>query len=819
MQLSPEVYVLDDEEIQIDNETSLDGESQNILAETENDKESSYKFSSINEVTATLNLDSAWQKIASSTGTDVLKKDGTDWLYKNEAGEKKSLTEEIKDESLKERFGEILKGLNEEGFAIAEFKKNDADNILVREVYFADEKGNISYEIFNLKLEQENTLYNFVDPTETDDSDIFLSYLAHKKTSLTTSENVLKHKAAIKKNTVLNSSDSFWDKLFQPKPESEDGVEAPADIFDLFTANSSKQLAEPIQKAENNTEISLEDLFTFQTDDGHVKTQHQEPARAVVEAQQVTIVKNLYAEPATNKTESHGLKEPSIISILRNTGSGNGGSEPGKALSDSGKDGLIEARPYIKNLDEPEALNILGETEPAEEPADYKNNTPEKDDSFVGMVIDPLKASSKQEKESLKQDLIKVFKMTGHSIAPQPDLGITKEAVYDSSVAAELVFTEQKMETANNIQEEVRGVNEYIEAPTQETLVITQTPQNKQVDRVITIQKVRNQADARTKEPQIDINSAVLEPAVINTQDIKDTEVKVSNLLTPEQQDAQLLPLETAKEDFNEINAPVSPLYIDKPVIELGIEPITVEEQIQQPLASLVKTEPVKQELKASTQHTLMSQEMARPAITQKEIVKTLLKPVPPTAIRTFRQEQRQSAAQRQDSAENTREAISALQSLTKNAEVFRVNNNRQEVRATAPRNEKTPITHAKPQRPTVKPKETPREEDQEQITNTRQDIIKEITRLTKMRAINSSQAEAPGSQKRTLAELSQARITEPPQTSYRPMQKNTRTQKSRTLENSRQTLRTAQNIIQISGDTQSTQPNQSQTPIIRLAA
>src|SRR3989344_8716687 len=108
-----------------------------------------------------------WTKVIESPGGDVLQKEskGREWLYRDEGSEKTSLTA---DQTVGGRHKEILNDLYDKGFAISEYQKPEL-NILVKEVYFADEKGNIFYQIFEREPEEPEALIEqFSDFGESD---------------------------------------------------------------------------------------------------------------------------------------------------------------------------------------------------------------------------------------------------------------------------------------------------------------------------------------------------------------------------------------------------------------------------------------------------------------------------------------------------------------------------------------------------------------------------------------------------------------------------------------------------------------------------
>ncbi len=115
--------------------------------------ENNFQHGSLEEVKISLGLDfSQWEKTAQSMGGDILKKDGKEWLFETEEGEKVSNTEQVKGSSIESSHLQILDGLYNYGYAVSGFISHTPGE-LSRElhIYFADENGRISYEIYKFQ--------------------------------------------------------------------------------------------------------------------------------------------------------------------------------------------------------------------------------------------------------------------------------------------------------------------------------------------------------------------------------------------------------------------------------------------------------------------------------------------------------------------------------------------------------------------------------------------------------------------------------------------------------------------------------------------
>jgi hypothetical protein len=113
---------------------------------TESEAAKQFQYSSVEDVVKSLPDAEQWEKKAASSGGDYLKWDTQEWVYKEASGKESSITDQVTGE-LKGRHTEILEGLFSQGFAISERVEGQT---LLREVYFADEKGKISYEVYSL---------------------------------------------------------------------------------------------------------------------------------------------------------------------------------------------------------------------------------------------------------------------------------------------------------------------------------------------------------------------------------------------------------------------------------------------------------------------------------------------------------------------------------------------------------------------------------------------------------------------------------------------------------------------------------------------
>lgn len=128
-------------------EKNLDTDN-SIQQKLETHTEGEFQFSSLEEITSTLiNPDEDWKSLAASQGGDVLKKENPEWIFKGTNGEIFSITQAVKCTEIENRHKQILENLYSKGYAVSELENSDQD-LITLEIYFADDKGNISFEIF-----------------------------------------------------------------------------------------------------------------------------------------------------------------------------------------------------------------------------------------------------------------------------------------------------------------------------------------------------------------------------------------------------------------------------------------------------------------------------------------------------------------------------------------------------------------------------------------------------------------------------------------------------------------------------------------------
>ncbi len=131
-----------------------DDEGLGMLPETEGEAEFQEKFGSLPELVAALGPQQVgWEKVAASSGGDVLKRDGHEWVFRDKDGQETSVTQAVQGTAIEARHAGILEQLYNQGFAVSEFERDR--ETLVREVYFADEKGRISFEVYAFNKEQD----------------------------------------------------------------------------------------------------------------------------------------------------------------------------------------------------------------------------------------------------------------------------------------------------------------------------------------------------------------------------------------------------------------------------------------------------------------------------------------------------------------------------------------------------------------------------------------------------------------------------------------------------------------------------------------
>lgn len=266
------------------------------LAEDQPDgkEEQQFQFSSLSEVVQSLDTAQGWEKVAVSTGGDVLKRDTKEWVYKDESGKEVSITAAVQGQDVAERHGQILENLYSQGFSVSEFQKPDSD-LVVREIYFADEKGNISYEVYNFQTEPEKVLpgsndSEFLDDGFYDDLLQAQSVTDHESAANLTAQSAAGSREATKMEAVASE--------IQPEVsgiELQDMDDGNLDLDEIIKPSvQAKILTTPDENLpliENSPTLEQSaDLITAVEDDdyGDVPKDEVSPREAVLEILETT---------------------------------------------------------------------------------------------------------------------------------------------------------------------------------------------------------------------------------------------------------------------------------------------------------------------------------------------------------------------------------------------------------------------------------------------------------------------------------------------------------------------------------------------------
>ncbi len=121
------------------------------IQHTEEQEEKSFKFNSLDEVKESLGIEKNENllKVYTSPKGNILKGGGHEWIFRDEEGKEFSHTEAVKSSKLEQQNNKILDELYNSGVSINEFTtEKDGQQKTELHIYFADEKGHISYEIF-----------------------------------------------------------------------------------------------------------------------------------------------------------------------------------------------------------------------------------------------------------------------------------------------------------------------------------------------------------------------------------------------------------------------------------------------------------------------------------------------------------------------------------------------------------------------------------------------------------------------------------------------------------------------------------------------
>lgn len=223
--------------------------------------EQKYQFNSLEEVLAAhAPKDKDWSVSFSSQNEGAmagyLKSETHEWIYKDTKGEKKSLTNSINGKEEKERHTKILEDLYSQGWSVVEYWHPETQKI-IREIYFSDNKGKISFQTYDLRAE-----IVFENLNEDGDGSISENEPLSTSLSLITTPGITfdlnsfftgKPKQQIEAKAEASAWDEFWDDLFKQQPkEFPAGKEKnPLSIFGFEKPKAQNPELKPAAKRLN----------------------------------------------------------------------------------------------------------------------------------------------------------------------------------------------------------------------------------------------------------------------------------------------------------------------------------------------------------------------------------------------------------------------------------------------------------------------------------------------------------------------------------------------------------------------------------------
>lgn len=224
--------------------------------------QNAFSYSSLNEVLAANSPSGEdWAETFSSEGENFLKADSREWYYKNPKGEASSLTATLKGSEEESRHVQIVSELFSQGWSTVEYLDKFSGN-MVREVYFADEKGRISFKAYEFKAKAVDIdpVKDLVDEImdDMDDGDEEVETLKNKGLDLVID---LTPSLALGSNVKkAEAKDAVWDSLFS----SNSDVKEVTSVFDIFGSQKENGALKEEEKTEEPkavTEMNFLELF------------------------------------------------------------------------------------------------------------------------------------------------------------------------------------------------------------------------------------------------------------------------------------------------------------------------------------------------------------------------------------------------------------------------------------------------------------------------------------------------------------------------------------------------------------------------------
>ncbi|MBL8029847.1 MAG: hypothetical protein JNN11_01220 [Candidatus Doudnabacteria bacterium] len=208
-------------------------------------KADAFSYSSLDQVVADNSPKGEdWQETFSATSGNFLKAGSKEWHYKDPEGKEASLTESLKGSEEGLRHSQIVEELFSQGWSTVEYMDRFSGN-LVREVYFADEKGQISFKAYELKPKpsEEDIVRSLLEEVMEDMDDEDSEDLTHRHgdTVIDITPALFTSSVALEQNAA--AKDTFWEGLFNTQSKA---VEKEQNAFGVVNFMSAK---EPEQKA------------------------------------------------------------------------------------------------------------------------------------------------------------------------------------------------------------------------------------------------------------------------------------------------------------------------------------------------------------------------------------------------------------------------------------------------------------------------------------------------------------------------------------------------------------------------------------------
>ncbi len=228
--------------------------------------ERNFQFNSLEDVIKFAKLDTKFKEIATSFGGDFLrseKKGDREWIFKDEHGKESSVSGATKGTAIEERSQLVLNELYDRGYSISEHVKDE--NVLIREIYFTDSSGKISFKIYESSLELIDTASLYREWEDgMDDDDYILKRSSPAETSSEENNFFLTQTSpTLVTEQAQSNFDIFWQELFSETSEVEEGQTdqlGKPEQLELLTLFNFQKLEIPEEEQETLVELPSQDL-------------------------------------------------------------------------------------------------------------------------------------------------------------------------------------------------------------------------------------------------------------------------------------------------------------------------------------------------------------------------------------------------------------------------------------------------------------------------------------------------------------------------------------------------------------------------------